>query len=226
MRKILYLIAIITILGSCSTPKLADKTQKIDTVDSLVVLPPFVLYGEISDFKVISRLQDSGFNAKLKLYEYNRQTRLEFKSKKYWIQHVCSFLKKCRYKSLDLLINDSLNIKQEIDKMESKIQDSSIRIFKISSTLKNQLLKYKYNLYLCMDVTEYYDVHHAFRRRNFFSNRTCAWLKIRIFIIDIRKEEVVYYNYLAKNIGSGIELEDPIIPRAFWRKALKSYFYK
>ena len=222
MRKLLILISAISLLSSCTTIKESDKTQQIQEMDTLAVFQPFVLCGEIADKDIFRKLRDSLFNLNISkeiykrnyLYERTIRTECLVDYSKWLNKQSCTLLQKMR-------VEDSLGLIRNIREIEQKIHDSTMISITISSDFRRILSQNKYNKFLITDFVEYYQKGHIISHRSLdLLSKTYAIISYRVFIVDLSKNKIIYYNKKLFPFATACKR----MPTGIWNVVLKPYF--
>jgi hypothetical protein len=176
--------------------KMKDETNFIQTkdevnciLDSLAIINPYVLVGEIQSYDLMLNFNENHFSTPITSNDYIRR---EIEEK--------GFADYCYYKYNKLFKNKIATYKVLLSDTDYAIIQASIFIFKkifhnenrkemgLTKEISDVLNKYHGNYFLVTDIVEYfYDYHGG-------TGGVHDWKLIRLFVLDKKQNKIIFYN--------------------------------
>lgn len=197
---IIFINFICSIVSSQNTSQIVHYMYELDDrivkmkEDTLSIIKPFILVGEIIDPLAFTRIQDSSFNAIITSNNYLENKGVEEHLRMNCYSEYYIFFRKYRlqHQLIEISNNDLMVINEELNYIEKNNFNSKNDSVKVSKRILDILNKYPGNMFLLTDIKEYYEGKNDVKSNNKGDN---FWQIIKVIIIDKRSNKIIYNNY-------------------------------
>lgn len=176
--------------------RVKDETNFIQTkdtlnskYDSLAIIKPYVLVGNIKSFDFMLNFKENPFDIPITLNDYSESGQQENKFTDYcYYKYEKLFKNKITTYKVMLSDTDYAVLKAAVYILKKMFHSENIKDMQLTKEIRDVLAKYKGNYFLVTDMEEYYYDYHG------STGGVHDWKLIRLFVFDKKRQKIMYYN--------------------------------